>query len=230
MDLKELEYINPYTHWYYQHKLAAVLSHLEGYDLRDRELADIGAGSGFFAEGLVDRLGLRSGNCVDTGYADDQLGQRGRLTFTRALAEGPMDLYVLMDVLEHVDDDRGLLHEYASKSASGSLFVITVPAFQFLWSPHDVFLEHRRRYRIRDIESVVREVGLEIVRSRYLYAPVFPLVAGARLFRKRREPKSDLSQPPPLLNRVLLSACRGELLIPGNRLAGSSILVLAQRP
>ena len=52
---------------------------------------------------------------------------------------------MIADVLEHVDDDLALLRQYAAKLGEGGRIVITVPAFSFLWSGHDVFLEHRRR-------------------------------------------------------------------------------------
>ena len=53
---------------------------------------------------------------------------------------------LLMDVLEHVDDDVGLLRAYAEPARPGTRFIVSVPAFSWLWSAHDEFLEHRRRY------------------------------------------------------------------------------------
>ena len=77
------------------------------------------------------------------------------------------DLVLMMDVLEHVDDDRGLLRHYAAKVPPGAHFVVTVPAFGFLWSGHDVFLEHKRRYRLTEIETVMRDAGLAVARGAY---------------------------------------------------------------
>ena len=70
------------------------------------------------------------------------------------------DLVLMMDVLEHVDDDRGLLRHYAAKVPPGAHFLVTVPAFAFLWSGHDVFLEHKRRYRLVEIEAAMRDAGI----------------------------------------------------------------------
>ena len=55
----------------------------------------------------------------------------------------------MMDVLEHVSDDVGLVREYAKRAKPGTRFVVSVPAFMWLWSGHDVFLEHHRRYTLR---------------------------------------------------------------------------------
>ena len=91
------------------------------------------------------------------------------------------DLVLMMDVLEHVDDDRGLLRHYAAKVPSGAHFLVTVPAFRFLWSGHDVFLEHKRRYRLGEIEAAMRDAGLQVVRGAYYFGFVFPLAAAVRL-------------------------------------------------
>ena len=92
----------------------------------------------------------------------------------------------MMDVLEHVDDDRGLVRHYAGKVPAGAHFLVTVPAFRFLWSGHDVFLEHKRRYRLREIEATMRDAGLEIVRGAYYFGLIFPLAAAVRLADPRR--------------------------------------------
>ena len=94
------------------------------------------------------------------------------------------DLVLMMDVLEHVDDDRGLLRHYAAKVPSGAHFLVTVPAFAFLWSGHDVFLEHKRRYRLGEIEAAMRDAGLQVVRGSYYFGLVFPLAAAVRLVER----------------------------------------------
>jgi hypothetical protein len=64
------------------------------------------------------------------------------LLFRRSVDQSDADLVLLMDVIEHVEDDVGLVREYANKVAPGTRFITTVPAFMWLWSGHDVFLEH----------------------------------------------------------------------------------------
>ena len=142
------------------------------------------------------------------------------------------DLVLMMDVLEHVDDDRWLVRHYADKVPSGAYFLVTVPAFAFLWSGHDVFLEHKRRYRLPEIETVMRDAGLEIARGCYYFGFVFPLAAAVRLAdRNTTEPRSSLKKQGALTNRVLTALCAAELpLFPSNRLAGLSCFVLARKP
>jgi hypothetical protein len=138
----------------------------------------------------------------------------------------------MMDVLEHVDDDRGLVRHYAAKVPSGAHFLVTVPAFRFLWSGHDVFLEHKRRYRLGEIETAMREASLEIVRGAYYFGFVFPLAAAVRLAtRGQPAPRSTLRKHGAATNRLLAAICAAELpLLAVNRLAGLSAFVLARKP
>jgi len=155
-------------------------------------------------------------------------GDARRLPFV----DGFFDAVTLFDVLEHVDDDRGLVRLYADKVPSGAHFLVTVPAFRFLWSGHDIFLEHKRRYRLPKIERAMRDAGLEVAHGAYYFGAIFPLAATIRLLTRRSpEPKSSLKRHNALTNGVLTLACTAELpFFPVNRLAGLSAFVLAKKP
>jgi hypothetical protein len=107
-----------------------------------------------------------------------------------------------------------------------------VPAFRFLWSGHDVFLEHKRRYRLGEVESTMRDAGLQVVRGAYYFGFVFPLAAAVRLAtRNMTQPRSGLKKHGALTNGILTTVCAAELpLFPANRLAGLSAFVLARKP
>ena len=147
---------------------------------------------------------------------------------------GPTEcaLVLMMAVLEHVDDDRWLVRHYADKVPGGAHFLVTVPAFSFLWSGHDVFLEHKRRYTLPAIEPPLRDAGMESVRGSYYCGFVFPLAAAVRLAdRNTTEPRSSLKRQGALTNGILTALCAAELpFFPINRLAGLSCFVLARKP
>ncbi len=234
MDLKEEDILGVDIghHWYYRSK-AAALRRAVGR-LAPKRLLDVGAGSGFFSRHLLAETGAQSALCVDIGYAadrDDRVGTKPVL-YRRDCAMTDCDLVLMMDVLEHVDDDRGLLRHYAAKVPAGAHFLVTVPAFRFLWSGHDVFLEHKRRYTLSEIEAAMREAGLEVVKGAYYFGLVFPLAAAVRLAtRGEPEPKSSLKKHGALTNGLLTAICTAELpLFPVNRLAGLSAFVLARKP
>jgi hypothetical protein len=114
----------------------------------------------------------------------------------------------------------------------GAHFLVTVPAFRFLWSGHDVFLEHKRRYTLGEIEQAMRRAGLEVVRGAYYFGAVFPLAAAVRLATRRdATPRSSLKKHGAVTNVLLSAACTVELpFFPANRLAGLSAFVLARKP
>ncbi len=234
MDLKEEDILGADIgrHWYYRAKAAALRRAVGA--LKPRHLLDVGAGSGFFSRHLLAETPAESALCVDIGYAQDRddsvAGKPVR--YRRDTGPTDCDLVLMMDVLEHVDDDRGLVRHYASKIPSGAHFLVTVPAFAFLWSGHDVFLEHKRRYRLPEIEAALGDAGLEIVRGAYYFGLIFPLAAAVRLTdRNTTEPRSSLKRHGAVTNGLLGALCAAELpLFPYNRLAGLSAFVLAKKP
>jgi SAM-dependent methyltransferase len=234
MDLKEEDILGSDIgrHWYYRAK-AAALRRAVG-SLHPRRILDVGAGSGFFSRHLLITTGARAALCVDTGYASDREDSiAGKpVSYRRETGPTDCDLVLMMDVLEHVDDDCGLVGHYAAKVPAGAHFLVTVPAFRFLWSGHDVFLEHKRRYRLDEVESVLGAAGLEVVRGSYYFGLVFPLAASLRLAtRNTQEPRSSLTRHGALANGLLFMLCVLELpLFAINRLAGLSAFVLARKP
>ena len=234
MDLKEEDILGAGIgrHWYYRSKAAALRRAVRR--LAPKRILDIGAGSGFFSRHLLAEGSAQSALCVDIGYdsdRDDSVAGKPVL-YRRETGPTDCDLVLMMDVLEHVDDDRGLVRLYADKVPSGAHFLATVPAFQFLWSGHDVFLEHKRRYRLPEIERTMADAGLEVVHGAYYFGFIFPLAAAVRLAtRGELSPKSSLSKQGAIANGLLTLACAAELpLFPINRLAGLSAFVLAKKP
>lgn len=239
MDLKEEAILGGAiaSHWYYVAKGRALRAMLG--PLRVREVLDVGAGSGVFSRQLLDAAVCERAVCVDPGYAREHVERyHGReIEFTRSVERVSQRLLLMMDVMEHVDDDVGLLRSYAAGMPDDGRVLITVPAFPFLWSGHDVFLEHRRRYTRRSLEAAVRDAGLQVVRSRFFFGFLLPAAAAMRLLDRHRlkagqiEAKSALRSYPPAVNRLLTRIHDVErlTLFPFNRLAGLSIFCLARR-
>ncbi len=232
MDLKEEDILGADIgrHWYYRSKAAALGRMVGG--IGARRILDVGAGSGFFSHHLLATTAARSALCVDIGYAADRDDSAAGkpVRFRRDIGPTDCDLVLMMDVLEHVDDDRGLLRHYASKVPSGAHFLVSVPAFAFLWSGHDVFLEHKRRYRLGGLEAVVRDAGLQAIHGAYFFGLIFPLAAAVRLAGAAGPPRSSLKRHSRLVNGLLTGVCAAELpFFRFNRLAGLTAFVLARK-
>lgn len=236
MDVKEAELLrgNAADHWYYRNKARAVERLLAG--VPSRVVLDVGAGSGFFSRHLIARSLAGEAWCVDINYPQESdIVENGRnIHFRRSVSNLSADLVLLMDVLEHVDDDVGLLREAISNASSEATFLISVPAFQFMWSGHDVFLEHKRRYTLRGIERVVENAGLRVRRGCYFYASIFPAAMAVRLprnlFGGAHRPKSDLRSYSSFVNAALNNVLGAELpFFRSNRLFGLTAFCVATR-
>ncbi|HEX4079726.1 MAG TPA: class I SAM-dependent methyltransferase [Rhizomicrobium sp.] len=232
MDVKEEELLGGSVrdHWYYRSKRLALDSMLR--DTRFRRVLDIGAGSAVFSKHLLQR-GAETALCVDSAYAQDhsETYDGKPIRFVRAANAGDADLVLLMDVLEHVDNDVQLIRSSVAGAAGGAHVLISVPAFQSLFSAHDRFLEHRRRYTIRSLEAAVTEAGLKIVSTRYFFAMILPLVAAMRVLERKGPPKSSLMVHSGFVNAVLTLAHRVELpFFRYNRFGGLSVFCLARVP
>jgi SAM-dependent methyltransferase len=224
-------------HWYYRAKSAAVATLLGG--TRPACVLDVGAGTGFFSRQLLRRDHVTSATCVDPGYGcdRDEVVEGKPLLFRRSVARTSADLVLLMDVLEHVEQDGALLRSYVRQVGCGTRFIVTVPAFSWLWSGHDVFLGHHRRYTLGQIRGVVEASGLVVEGTCYLYGALFPLAAASRLLGRLRAAvtgqdsvRSQMRRCGRLSNGALWAACRAELwMFRHNRLFGLTAMVIARK-
>ncbi len=239
MDVKEQEILGPDigNHWYYVSKGRALRAMLGG--ARVDEVLDVGAGSGVFSRQLIDAGLCDRATCVDPAYSSESTEYHNghTLSFVRSAGDTRVDLVLMMDVLEHVEDDVGLLRQYSQSLSPGGQVAITVPAFQFLWSGHDVFLEHHRRYTRSMLSNVIEAAGLQEIRSRYFFGLLFPAVAALRLAAARKlrsgtvQPESALKSHGPLTNKLmtLVHDVERVSLFRANILAGLTLFSIVRR-
>ncbi len=213
MDLKELEQgVDPKTHWYYQSKKLPLLRFVKSVtkQLNTRvTLIDVGSGSGFFMYELMEAIPeqIEKVWLVDIGYSDTEIAatQNQIIEKTKTLPlQIQNGIYVMMDVLEHLPDDKSMLLDIKNSCSGNNYFFITVPAFQSLWSGHDVYLEHYRRYRISTLRKVLNESGFKINITYYIYNSIFPIVwLVRRIGNKTYKPQSSMKPISPIINASL---------------------------
>ena len=227
MDLTELTSgVDPQIHWYYQTKKIPLLRAFATVAQAGGEpwtCLDIGAGSGFFSTTLADAYpsAIAQTVLVDTGYTDQEL--TGPVIKRRDLPARIEHSYVLlMDVLEHLDDDLAMLQQLHQRSTGRNRYFISVPAFQCVWSYHDVSLGHKRRYTKASLQRVLDQAGFQIDRIYYIYGLIFPIVWAYRKLHRVPVAKSDMRPVhPAVLNWLLKVVNAIELqFVKGNRLLG----------
>lgn len=230
MDLKEFELVDPGSHWYYQSKLFALRRAVDKFSPKWTTLIDVGAGSGFFSCSILNDAVEQKVICVDPNYEMEKSEKDGKVKFVREKPMQSGDVYLFMDVLEHVENDVDLLRQYLVDAIPGTKVFITVPAFMSMWSSHDVYLEHFRRYRLNEVAAVASQAGLDVIHKRYLFGLIFPIAWTVRKIKGVGRNKSDLKSPNRLVNLLLQLLMKLEHRLWSNRLCGVSAFVVAEVP
>ncbi len=146
------------------------------------------------------------------------------------LPDSKYDLVALLDVLEHIEDDVALLQALRGNIAANGFLLLTVPAYTFLWSHHDIVVHHYRRYTQSRLAGVLENNGYTLRYISYFNTILFPLVAATRIVKRRLGgTSSDLTMPGAFLNRIFYGLFASERhLLPAHSLPfGVSIVAIA---
>ncbi len=198
------------SHWWFQARREIVLALAKALLApRDRVL-DVGCGTGFVLEQLCERY-----DAFGLDISPVALDLCRARSLDRVAPGGPADLSAvagcrfagvfLLDVLEHLDDDLGALIGLREVLAPGGVVIITVPAFKFLWSPHDDVNQHKRRYSRAELTALLTRAGMTVERLTYFNVSLFPLAAAVRVTGRMLGARSSggLRIPPEPINGVL---------------------------
>lgn len=209
-----------HTHWWFAGRRAVVTGLLSRLSLPpDARIIEIGCGTGgnldmLSAFGRVSALEMSD---VARNIATTRTNGRFQIHAGSAPDDLPVlgekfDLICLIDVLEHIEDDIGTLAVLRGMLAEGGRIMITVPAYRWLWSRHDEFLHHKRRYTAAELKSKAALVGLSATRISYYNTLLFPVAALMRLQDRlfKREIASGTSVPPRLINALFRRIFSGE--------------------
>lgn len=232
------------TYWWFRGKRFLIEMLLKAHLGNDNSIKvlDIGTGTGNILE-LLQRYGTAYGVEVST-VAIQMLRQRDLNLIVRSDANEPMpfksnvfSIITCLDVLEHLENDFGLLGEMVRVCKPGGIILITVPAMPFLWSRHDEALHHKRRYTKKQLLNQIESLNCTVVKATYYNTSLFLPIAAVRTFksfmRAEGKAKSDFFMPlPEWLNRALYSWYTTELsyLRIVDFPFGVSIVLMIQKP
>jgi SAM-dependent methyltransferase len=229
-------------HWWYRGRRKIIETELDRLELPDgAQVLDAGCGSGRTLVQL-ERFGRVSGIELNPDAAslarsrgdfDVRVGRLERLPF----ADGTFDLVTCLDVIEHTPDDVATLRELRRVSRPGAPLLLTVPAYQALWSRHDVANHHFRRYSRRTLSATARSAGWQLDRITSFNTLLLAPAALVRLAQRSRpvddDYVTDLQLGRRWLNRALELPLKAEArwLAAGHTLpAGLSLLAVARNP
>ena len=150
-------------------------------------------------------------------------------------ADETFDVVSAFDVVEHCEDDATAVAELARVLVPGGRMLLSVPAYQWAWSDHDVQAGHQRRYTRPRLTRLVEGAGMEVLRATYAFGGVFPIFVAERVRRRLRPaPEGDtrLPQVSPRTDRVLMGLCATDarMLRRHDLPFGSSVFLAAVKP
>jgi SAM-dependent methyltransferase len=199
-------------HWWFVGKKKIVLDLIRRYvpARADHRILDIGCGSGLMLNAL-EQIGETNG----MDMSDEAIGfsreifsgmvKKGFLPDNIPYENERYSLVTVLDVIEHVDDDRAALEAIRAKMVLGGQAIITVPACMFLWSEHDVLNEHKRRYTRNELREKLIEAGFTVEKISYFNTFLFPAIGLVRLVNNllKRDGGSDVELPSQPVNFIL---------------------------
>jgi SAM-dependent methyltransferase len=225
-------------HWWFRGRRAVIWALLRrAGPAPSPRILDAGCGTG---RNLIEFGQLGPAHGIDPSpQAIDFCRRRGLEAVREARIEAipfaseSFDLILTCDVLEHTDDDLAALVELHRVAAPNALLLLTVPAYQWLWSEHDEVNHHRRRYARHELVEKTARLGWREIHATYFNSALLPPIAVVRRLRGRRsDGRHDLHLSPRALDRVLVQPMRvvAALMARGVRLrAGVSIGLVGRR-
>ena len=245
------------TQYWHVHRRQVLLQTLRSQPLGDdARLVELGCGIGTVAThlnagGLHVDYGDVFGSALTIAHQraiaalGDTVKERRfmRVDVTRPLPLQGYEGILMFDVLEHLPDDTAVLTHVRDALPSGGFLMLTVPAFQFLWSPWDDIEKHKRRYTRANLKALLERTGFEVERATYFFFPLFFAASAVKGFRAVKNavaptgPAEDITelaeaQGGPVLNRVMLGILAAErpwlsqLPLP----LGTSVMAIARKP
>lgn len=224
------------SHWWYRARRLIVSDVIMRFVPPQSNVIDYGAGTGGTAATLKE-FGYK---VLAADISEDVLEEcrvRGLATVNlkkESLRDSSADCLLAGDVLEHVHDDVALLFSLRQALRPDGLLVITVPAYEFLWSGEDYVSEHVRRYTRKSLQQHLNLAGFRVVWCSYFNTLLFPIIALVRVTKRILFPRamyrSDVVPLPEWQNEFLASVFAFErYLLRWMRLpAGASLLAVAR--
>jgi len=184
-------------------------------------VVDVGCGTGANIAALADAY-----RCVGIDTSAEAIGlaqaRFPQVAFRQGFAPADLgdemaraQMITMMDVLEHVEDDAGLLAQLVAAAAPGTHFLLTVPADMSLWSQHDESFGHYRRYDAENFAKLWRTLPVEQRLLTYFNTRLYPAIKLVRTLSRLRghsagSSGTDFRVPAAWTNRVLERIFAGE--------------------
>lgn len=221
-------------HWWHRARreiiVDTIINNIPNYS--SKKLLDIGCGSGYFlskiSKYIPNSMGIESHEYRNIKY--DNIKKCN--IFDNKLENNSFDIITALDVIEHIENEKQFLNEIKRLLCNyeGGGILITVPAYQWLFTYHDIVNEHYRRYGLKKLKNLLLENGFEIKKITYFNFFLFPPFMIVRLIHKIFNIKKVENEKIGIFNNTLYKIFNLEkyILRKINFPFGSSVLVFCK--
>ena len=222
-------------HWWWRVREDILLRTIRGMlaGVPNARILDVGCGAALFFDAL-EPFGHVEGVESDRTAVEGSGKWRSRIAIGNLDSAyepaAPFDLILMLDVVEHIQDTDQLLRRAAEILTPTGRILVTVPAFNSMWTTHDDMNQHVTRYTAGELRSTLTRAGLRVIQTQYLFQSlVLPkLLVRATEMLALRAPRVPGLAPAPI-DKFLQAWCRAEYALAGWMPFGSSVLAVASR-
>ena len=223
------------NHWWWRAREEILLERIAALlkIVPHARILDVGCGAGLFFDALQ-RFGEVEG--IESDETAIRLAGKWRARIHHgeldaAFTPGaPYDLILMLDVLEHLEEPAALLRQAARLLAPRGRILVTVPAFNWLWTKHDDLNHHVCRYTAAGMRRTIDAAGLSTAMSSYLFPSlVIPKALVRVLEAALGSSPSVPGIPPAPVNRAVQIALRAEYAVARWLPFGTSVIAVATR-
>lgn len=198
------------------------------------DLLDVGAGAGFAGEYLRERFPHARYFFIEPlASLETRLEERfgSERNLGRAAGFGNVEYVLLLDVLEHQEDDTSFLRELVDKMRPGAQLIVTVPALRMLWSNWDAILGHFHRYDQASLRCAVGTCPVHIKELSYMFPELVPLGVLRRVMPRDAggEGSGEFPDLPAAVNGSLYWLGRGSMWLRRFMPFGSSLVMRIEK-
>lgn len=203
------------THWWFQAKKDILIQLIKNkiipnFSKTTISIADIGCGAGLLLDSLT-----KFGSVTGIDYSNNAI-EFCKKSFYGELIQADcgiemnlkkkFDLVIATDLIEHIKDDKIALNNIYNLLNDNGYAIITVPAFQFLWSQHDVNNMHYRRYSLKTLCELIKTNTFNICYLSYynffLFLPALMVRIIKKILNFDKNSNLELSTPPDFINKL----------------------------